>query len=200
KTDTRHIRLISSPGVDVFVGKDKKHYRLPKDLLCYHSPYFERCFNGGFKEGKDQKLELLEDSVEDFEILLEYMLHGSFPDAIDGRAAKPIGAFVTTYMAAIAYADKFAMGETFCELLHDKIVTAVTTNVVISCSNMRVSPAHIELVFRLTQAGSPLRTLLAKVVLSYTGLRGVKYLAFKDVEKEIPDFALEMLQQIRLSV
>ncbi|KAH9222811.1 hypothetical protein DL95DRAFT_380561, partial [Leptodontidium sp. 2 PMI_412] len=102
---------MSGPKVDVIVGKDKKHYSLPKDLLCYHSRYFDRCFNGGFKEAEEQKLELLEDSVEDFEILLEFMLQGSVPDVIHTRGT------VATCMDMIAYADKFAMGEAFCELL-----------------------------------------------------------------------------------
>ncbi len=64
------------PRVDIYVGPEIKHYSVLKNLLCYYSSYFDRCFNGGFKEAKEQKLALPEDSVEDFEILLHYVLTG----------------------------------------------------------------------------------------------------------------------------
>src|SRR3979490_2719149 len=66
--------------VDIYVGPEAKHYRLPKDMLCYYSTYFDRCFNGGFKEAKEQKLVLSEDSVEFFELLMDYIfINGDKP-------------------------------------------------------------------------------------------------------------------------
>lgn len=38
--------MISGPKVDIYVGPTKKHYSLPKLLLCHYSTYFDRCFNG----------------------------------------------------------------------------------------------------------------------------------------------------------
>jgi hypothetical protein len=71
-------RMISGPKVDVYVGPTKKHYSLPKLLLCHYSDFFDCCFNGNFAEAQSQKLELPEDLVEEFEILLEYMLSGGW--------------------------------------------------------------------------------------------------------------------------
>jgi hypothetical protein len=67
---------MSSPRVDIYVGPEKKHYSVPKEIICSQSDYFRRCFNGGSKEAEEQKLYLDEDKVEDFEILLEYVLSG----------------------------------------------------------------------------------------------------------------------------
>ncbi|KAL2074346.1 hypothetical protein VTL71DRAFT_8124 [Oculimacula yallundae] len=74
-----HIKMIIGPKVDIYVGESIKHYRLPKLLLYYYSPYFDRCFNGGFKEGTEQKLELPDDKIEDFEVIIEYMLRSTIP-------------------------------------------------------------------------------------------------------------------------
>jgi hypothetical protein len=69
--------MISGPKVDLYVGEEKKHYNLPKPLLCHYSDYFDACFNGNFSEAQSQKLELPDDKVQEFEILLEYMLRGT---------------------------------------------------------------------------------------------------------------------------
>ena len=75
--------MISGPKVDVYVGPNKKHYNLPKLLLCHYSDFFDVCFSGNFAEGQSQKLELPDDQVEEFEILLEYMLRGSSMKSIN---------------------------------------------------------------------------------------------------------------------
>ena len=120
ETDKPDNSLMSGPRFDIIVGKDKKHCSLPRDLLSYYSMYFHRCFNGAFKEAKEQKLELLEDTVDDFEILLEYMLHHSVPTCTEAKA-KEKGGMVTAYMSIISYADKYAMGSIFCDLLYGKL-------------------------------------------------------------------------------
>ena len=60
-------RKISGPKVDIYIGPKSKHYRVPKDILCYNSTYFDRCFNGQVKEAKEQKLSLPEDRPEFFQ-------------------------------------------------------------------------------------------------------------------------------------
>jgi hypothetical protein len=75
--------MISGPKVDLYVGPNRKYYNLPKLLLCHYSDFFESCFNGGFVETLSQKLELPEDKVEDFEILLEFMLRGTSPGSMN---------------------------------------------------------------------------------------------------------------------
>lgn len=86
--EPRHIetltanRMISGPRVDVYVGPNKKQYNVPKLLLWHYSDFFDRCFNGKFAEAQSQKVDLPEDNVEDFEILLEFMLRGTSPGSL----------------------------------------------------------------------------------------------------------------------
>ncbi|PVH86916.1 hypothetical protein DL98DRAFT_582234 [Cadophora sp. DSE1049] len=149
------LKLMSGPRVDVYVGKDKKHYSLPKDLLCYHSTYFDRCFNGEFKEAKESKLELLEDDVEDFEILLEYLLRGSLQlddIKVKGEAAK-LNDMCRRYMELLEYADKYNMHHGIGELLYEPLKARLAYD-------NRILPRDVELVFRVLRKGNKLRELI----------------------------------------
>ena len=44
----KHAR--TSAMVDLFVGPEKKLFRVHKSFLCNKIPYFDKMFNGGFKE------------------------------------------------------------------------------------------------------------------------------------------------------
>jgi hypothetical protein len=74
--------MISGPKVDLYVGPSKKHYNLPKLLLCHYSDFFDSYFNASSTETPSQTLYLPEDRIEDFEILLEFMLRGTSPGSI----------------------------------------------------------------------------------------------------------------------
>lgn len=44
---------------------------MSKALLCYNSPFFERAFNGDFKEAREQKMELHDFSAETFQLAVQ---------------------------------------------------------------------------------------------------------------------------------
>lgn len=69
---------MSSPPVKIIIGigSEIKTYTIPKDLLCYHSPYFRGCFNSGFKEGVEGELHSADENPEFFEVCLEYCRKG----------------------------------------------------------------------------------------------------------------------------
>ncbi len=72
--------------MDIYVGTTKKHYSLLKKLLCYYPKYVTRCFEGEFLEAQPRKLTLSENKIEDFEILLDFTIHGNI--STDARAIK----------------------------------------------------------------------------------------------------------------
>jgi len=57
--------------VTIHVGG--KSYPLSKKLVCYYSTFFDRAFNGSFKEGVEQTIKLEETSAETFETIVQYM-------------------------------------------------------------------------------------------------------------------------------
>ena len=56
-----------------------KHFRIHKALLCSKIPYFDKMFNSGFREGKENIAELPEDDAESFDILHEWVYTATLP-------------------------------------------------------------------------------------------------------------------------
>ncbi|KAI9703687.1 MAG: hypothetical protein M1836_007457 [Candelina mexicana] len=75
------LQVLSGSKVDVYVGPNRVHFQLPKDVLCRQSSYFDKALNGDFREGKEQRLELPHEDVKTFKRLLKWMLTGRL-DAI----------------------------------------------------------------------------------------------------------------------
>lgn len=70
-TGRSKIQYFSGPEVTVRVcGRD---FILPKSLLCYNSTFFDRAFNGPWKEGVEQEITLSSASVEAFEMVVQWM-------------------------------------------------------------------------------------------------------------------------------
>jgi hypothetical protein len=116
--------MLSGPRVDIYVGKENKHYLLPKLLLCHYSPFFDKCFNGLFKEGQTQKLELPDDKVEFFELLVEYMLHEKVQDSTMFSKDRTFEDDKDHCIEFIAYAEKYGVGEA-CIVVKDALHQAV---------------------------------------------------------------------------
>ena len=66
------------------VGREKKVFKLHMQLLCDTSPYFSATFEGMFKEGKEQLLDLSEEDVAVFEQFQLWLYSGIIkPTAAD---------------------------------------------------------------------------------------------------------------------
>ncbi|KFZ15744.1 hypothetical protein V502_05435 [Pseudogymnoascus sp. VKM F-4520 (FW-2644)] len=61
----------------IIVGEEKKKWRIPTDLLCFHSGYFRSALKGEFAEAKAETVELLEAEPAAFELVVEWLYtHG----------------------------------------------------------------------------------------------------------------------------
>ncbi len=69
---------MASETVTIYVGPRREEFKLSKDLLCYVSPFFKAAFEGGFKEGHEKTMELLEDDPEAFNHVVSYIYRGNF--------------------------------------------------------------------------------------------------------------------------
>jgi hypothetical protein len=193
--------MISGPKVDIYVGSRKKHYNVPKLLLCHYSSYFDCCFNGSFKEAKTQKLELPEDKVEDFEILLEYMLRGTITECI--LFTQKQGQPIQRCMNFLEYADRYSVREAY-NAVHEPLKKILEDAAALHDEGLfkgifrTITPSDIELVFRVAPKDSPLRSLVTKGALAAMG--SFKSDAFKKQEQEVDGFAAELLFQIRICV
>lgn len=182
-------RVVAGPKVDIYVGPKKKPYNLPRLLLCHCSPYFDHCFNGNFTERKTQKLKLPEDKVEDFEVLLEYMLRRIITKGLTVTEKRDLGIWRCTDF--LEYADKYDMDEA-----STAIYEPLKEFLEHKTSPQQITPTDIEAVFRVALKDCPLRTLIARGALVVMG--GFRSDAFKKQEREVDGFAVELLDQIRL--
>ncbi|TGO18014.1 hypothetical protein BTUL_0013g00910 [Botrytis tulipae] len=62
--------------VDLIVGPEEALFRVHKSFLCNKIPYFDRMFNGGFIEAKENSAKFPEDGPESFDILIEWVYSG----------------------------------------------------------------------------------------------------------------------------
>jgi hypothetical protein len=73
------LTLPSSLGfdmVDVFVGPAKQRFHVHRKLLCSKSDYFQKMFEGAFKEGIDQAATLPEEDPDLFALLIHWVYTG----------------------------------------------------------------------------------------------------------------------------
>lgn len=79
--------------VDIYVGPEGIHHHLSLKLLSHHSPFFDKAFNGSFKEGSTKRLDLPDEDVHAFNLLVQWIYSGQVnsPKRIEGaRSAKVI--------------------------------------------------------------------------------------------------------------
>jgi hypothetical protein len=144
-------------------------------LLCHYSDFFDSCFNGGFVETPTQTLFLPDDRVEDFQILLEFMLRGDSPGSIkfsevSTRAADfKIPSLLERSFDFIRYADKYNLAEA-AEVVYEPLQQALSyqhkdgnpTKMIAKLGKwaLRIAPSDVELIFRVMPVGSKGRTLV----------------------------------------
>lgn len=55
------------------MGDQEKEWRIPTDLLCYHSGYFRSALKGEFAEAQIRRVELLDENPEAFALVVEWL-------------------------------------------------------------------------------------------------------------------------------
>ncbi|KAF7932397.1 hypothetical protein EAE99_003637 [Botrytis elliptica] len=192
-----YMKMVVGPKVNIVVGPEKKSFELPKDLLAYYSPVFDRSFNGNFIEGQTQTMELPEDTVKDFEVLVEYVFHHGVGDKLSilkhGRHA------AEHCISFLKYADKYDLGDV-STLVYDALRTAL-----IEGGASAFEPSFIEVVFSLTEDGNCLRALMADAALSFQGDTLGKspnffVINFEKQEAEVEGFKSALYRQLKKSV
>lgn len=134
--------------VDIYVGEERKKFRLHRDLLCERSEFFQASFGGHFKEAEAQELALPEDSVESFELLLGW-LYGAPLISISSEQKFPI------YLDLVILAQKLGL-----EHLQNETMDHILKFYRLYSPE---PPAHtIRSIYGNTSTGDPLRRLIIR--------------------------------------
>ncbi|KAF7886919.1 uncharacterized protein EAF02_003566 [Botrytis sinoallii] len=71
--------------VDIYVGEEKILFRVYKDILCNEVKFFDRMFDGNFKEAKENTAILPEDDLEVFDMLMSWVTYDNKVWSLMGR-------------------------------------------------------------------------------------------------------------------
>ncbi|KAI4112877.1 MAG: hypothetical protein LQ338_008260 [Usnochroma carphineum] len=140
--------------MDVYVGKGRHHWSLHRDLLCYHTPFFQGKTSNCEKQ-RPSKIELLDEDPQAFELLVKWLYQGKLDDVSDMPLDKKWD-----------YAD--ACQKLF--ILCDKINMPQLKNIAIDqfrkgCNEAGLVPGPEEMkpIYDTTPPRSPLRKLVSQI-------------------------------------
>lgn len=132
--------------VNIYLGEERKEFRLHRDLLCQRSEFFKASFKGHFKEAETQELALPDDTVESFELLVGW-LYGAPVMSVPSEADLP------------AYFDLVVLAKKLClEHLQNETMDHILKFYRLCSPN--VTAHTIRSIYEKTSAEDPLRRLI----------------------------------------
>jgi hypothetical protein len=163
---------MNGPMVDIFVGKKAIHFRLPKDLLCKFSKYFDRCLNGPFIEGQTQRIDLTDVSPDHFRYIADWICRGIGPGFSWWEDSGNKGR--KKCMAIVRLADRLDLLGA-CNVVSDHHEACIKEMVGKPKGGSKaftpdIPIEDIELVFRALPPGHKIRVTIAQAV-----MRGMKF-------------------------
>lgn len=192
---TLHKRLLDGPIVDIIVGKERRSFKLHRNLLCHHSSYFEAEFIGnevpkGKKPG-DNKLELPDDDPAGFELFTKWLYQGRLDEVSELSDDKK-------YDYSVACHKLYMLCERFdMPLLKNISIDQYRRGL----TEVQLVPDAEEIndIYRQSPRGSPFRKLMTQIA--------ARQIMDPDSEKDAetyracfdnnPDFAVDMVNAIK---
>lgn len=187
-------RLLSGPTVDIYVGREKKHWSLHKNLLCHHSSYFETEFQGHEVPKKEEHAPshyLPDDDPRGFELLVKWLYQGHLDDASHMTDEDK-------YEYAVACQKLYQLCDKF-DMIHVKNLAMDSYRQNLNAAQLVPDADEINEIYRASPIGSPFRKLMAKIAARQIMDPGVD----KDADSYRvcfdgnPDFAVDMINSIR---
>jgi hypothetical protein len=163
--------MVNGPKVEIYVGETSKQFQLPKELLCYVSQYFDRCFNGHFVEARSQRLELRDVEVEHFEHIANWICRGPAPEYTENAKAWARKGFgftkrgISYCLETMKLADRLDIPGA-CELAAEGLTVFLTLQCRSGdCYGGDLKSEDIELVFRAFPDGHSMRATVAQTIM-----------------------------------
>ncbi|RMY72695.1 hypothetical protein D0863_04332 [Hortaea werneckii] len=192
----RHFaELLSGPLVDIYVGPDKRHWCLHRNLLCHHSTYFETEFEGHevpkTMKADGQKLDLPDDDPIGFELLVKWLYQGQLENSLQGTDEQK-------YEHALACYKLYLLCEKF-DMIKLKNLAMDLYRQGLHEAQLVPDADEINEIYRRAPVGSPFRRLMTNISARQIMDNGAR----KDAESyrkcffDNADFAVDMINAIR---
>ena len=180
--------LLSGDLLDIVVGPERKRWSLHRNLLAHHSSFFSP--ESDFV--KDGKLELPNEDIFAFRLLVKWLYQGHIQDVSTIKDVDKIWPYA--YACQNLY------------LLCETIGISDLKNIAIDqfrrgCAESRLVPGAEEIkpIYERTKVGSPFRKLVSKIaarqIMDPDSKRDAS--VYRDCFQANPDFAVDVLNAIR---
>lgn len=187
--------LLSGPTVDFFIGPERRQWSIHRNLLCYHSTYFEHEFLGNEvskvnKPSGEQKLELPDEDPAGFELLVKWLYQGRLEDMSDMTDEKK-------YDYSVACYKLYTLCDTFDLPLKNEAIDRYRQG--LQEAQLVPDAEEINEIYRRSPIGSPFRKLMTQIA--------ARQIMDPDTDKDAesyrrcfddnPDFAVDMINAIK---
>ncbi|CCD46189.1 hypothetical protein BofuT4_P117390.1 [Botrytis cinerea T4] len=185
--------------VDLIVGPEKALFRVHKSFLCSKIPYFEKMFNGGFKEAKDGSASFPEDFPEAFDILIEWVYSGNLRWFDIGTA---------TTGASWNFLKFYSLVEKICLTRLADFALDIYRKSCQKKNHVFESPAYVQEVYSFTSSQSGLRRLFIQQLVwrfqtqedSKENANDLFILAMRSNDEIFTDFMFELRKHVKVAV
>lgn len=190
--------LLSGPTVDVYVGEEKRHWRLHCRLLSYHSEYLERELQRQWdakvdnKNSESLRLDLPNADARGFELLISYFYRGQLERVADIPDPQEKYDYAVACHRLYVLCEQFGM---------TKLMNRAMDEYRRGLSDAGLVPDGLELadIYSRSPAGSPFRTLMTRIaarqILDPDGDKDAG--DYRDCFATSADFAIQLINFIR---
>jgi hypothetical protein len=186
-------RLLSGPMMDVYVGKDRRHWTLHRNLLCHHSEQLEAELDGtGNSDDRKDSLELPEYAPAGFELLVKWLYQGTLDDVSDMPDAGQKYDYAVNCHQLYLLCDRFDMPQL-------KNVAMDQYRKGLNEAGLVPDADEIDEIYRKSPPGSPFRRLMTRIaarqIMDPDNTRDVE--TYRQCFENNPDFAVDLVNAIR---
>jgi hypothetical protein len=207
-TATVFAELLSGPTVDVYVGEEKRRWRLHCNLLSYHSEYLQRELQkqwdtragSGDQKSDDNvalspeslRLDLPNDDSRGFELLIKFMYQGQLENVADIPDSQEKYDYAVACHRLYVLCERFGM---------TKLMNRAMDQYRRGLSEAGLVPDGVELadIYDRSPTGSPFRTLMTRIA--------ARQIMDPDSDKDAgdyrdcfasnPDFAIQLINSVK---
>ncbi|KAI5203377.1 hypothetical protein E4T39_04152 [Aureobasidium subglaciale] len=186
-------RLLSGPTIDFYVGSERRHWSLHRNLLCHHSPYFESEFlaNESQKSSKRSELDLPDQDPVGFELLVKWLYQGTLDDTSDMTDENKYDYSVACHKLYLL-CDKFDL-----PLLKNESIDRYRQGLLEA--QLVPDAEEINDIYRSSPPGSPFRKLMAQIaarqIMDPDSEKKAE--SYRNCFNDNPDFAVDMVNAIK---
>ncbi|KAI4729820.1 hypothetical protein E4T49_02416 [Aureobasidium sp. EXF-10728] len=185
--------LLSGPTIDFYVGQERRHWSLHRNLLCHHSPYFESEFlaDTTTKSSQRSELELPDQDPTGFELLVKWLYQGTLDDTSDMTDEKKYDYSVACHKLYLL-CNKFDL-----PVLRNESIDLYRQGLLEA--QLVPDAEEINDIYRSSPVGSPFRKLMAQIaarqIMDPDSEKDAE--SYRNCFKDNPDFAVDMVNAIK---